>query len=221
MGESGIGLWFHEDRFGVFWVISGSLGQIATLDRKANRLTRYKYEWKTGPAEANQAYSMLEDSDGTMWFGTASAGLMKFDRRNRRFVSYRHDPADAETAGDNHVIALFEDREENIWTGFHQAEPNYFPIRPLPFEDLNRLTHSTEPRLSGLVSVIYEDGQGVVWLSVNRQLYRLNRQTGQIFPFKDAANSDVLSIIPDGSDVLWLGNAYPGLLRIQHEDGEN
>ena len=34
VGESGVGLWFHEDRFGVFWVICGSLGQIATLDRK-------------------------------------------------------------------------------------------------------------------------------------------------------------------------------------------
>jgi ligand-binding sensor domain-containing protein len=50
VGESGVGLWFHEDRFGVFWVIYGSLGYIATLDRKTNRLTRYEYGWKTGPA---------------------------------------------------------------------------------------------------------------------------------------------------------------------------
>jgi hypothetical protein len=35
---------------------------------------------------------------------------MKLDRQNRRFVSYRHDPEDAETIGDNRVIALFEDR---------------------------------------------------------------------------------------------------------------
>jgi hypothetical protein len=83
VGESGVGLWFHEDRFGVFWVIYGPLGQIATLDRKTNRLTHYEYEWKTGPAQANQAYSILEDSNGTMWFGTAAAGLMKFDRQNR------------------------------------------------------------------------------------------------------------------------------------------
>jgi ligand-binding sensor domain-containing protein len=70
VGESGIGLWFHEDRFGVFWVIYGSLGQIATLDRKTNRLTRFDYEWKVGQPQKNQAYSMLEDSNGTMWFGT-------------------------------------------------------------------------------------------------------------------------------------------------------
>jgi ligand-binding sensor domain-containing protein/two-component sensor histidine kinase len=219
MGESGIGLWFHEDRFGVFWVICGSLGQIATLDRKTNRLTRYEYEWKVELAQANQAYSMLEDSDGTMWFGTA-AGLMKFDRRNRCFIVYRHDPDDTETIGENRVAALFEDREGNIWTGLHQAEPNYFPNRPLPFENLTRLSRSRERPLSGLVTTIYEDGHGVVWLGVNRRLYRLNRMSGQVFPFKDTDGSDVFSIIPDGSDVLWLGNASPGLLRYNVKTGE-
>jgi signal transduction histidine kinase/ligand-binding sensor domain-containing protein len=220
VGESGVGLWFHEDRFGVFWVIYGSLGYIGTLDRKTNRLTRFDYEWKSGPSQENQAYSMLEDSNGTMWFGTAAAGLMKFDRRNRCFVSYRHDPADAETIGDNRVVALFEDHEGNIWTGLHQAEPNYFPNKTPPFEDLIRLSHSREPQLSGLVGAIYEDKQDVLWLGVNRQLYRLNRKTGQVFPFKDADNSDVLSIIPDGPDVLWLGNARPGLLRYNVKTGE-
>lgn len=219
VGESGIGLWFHEDRFGVFWVIYGSLGYIGTLDRKTNRLTRYEYEWKTGTAQPNQAYSMLEDSNGTMWFGTA-AGLMKFDRQNRCLISYRHEPDDPETIGDNHVIALFEDREGNIWAGLNQTEPNYFPIRPLPFENLTRFSHSEGSQLSGLVTAIYEDGRDAIWLGVNRGLYRLNRKTAQIWPFKGVDNSDVYSIIPDGPDVLWFGNAYPGLLRYNVETGE-
>jgi signal transduction histidine kinase/ligand-binding sensor domain-containing protein len=220
MGESGIGLLFHEDRFGVFWVICGSLGQIATLDRKTNRLTRYDYEWKIGPAQTNQAYSMLEDGNGTMWFGTGAAGLMKFDRRNQYFISYRHESGDTETFSENRVVALFEDRAGKIWTGLHQAEPNYFPNRPLPFENLTRLSQSRERQLSGLVTAIYEDGRGVLWLGVNRQLERLNRKTGQISPLKDADNSEVYSIVPDGSDVLWLGNARPGLLRYNVKTGE-
>jgi streptogramin lyase/two-component sensor histidine kinase len=219
VGESGIGLWFHEDRFGVFWVIYGSLGYIGTLDRKTNRLTRYEYDWKTGTAQPNQAYCMLEDSNGTMWFGTA-AGLMKLDRYNRRFISYSHDPDDPETIGENRVIALFEDREGNIWAGLNQTEPNYFPTRPLPFENLTRFSHSEERQLSGLVTAIYEDGRGIVWLGANRRLYHINRNTREVLPFEGIDNSDVYSIIPDGPDVLWFGNAYPGLLRYNAKTGE-
>jgi signal transduction histidine kinase/ligand-binding sensor domain-containing protein len=220
VGESGIGLWFHEDRFGVFWVIYGSLGYLATLDRKTNRLTRFDYEWKAGPQQENQAYSMLEDRNGTMWFGTANAGLMKFDRQNHCFVSYRHDPDDPETIADNRVIALFEDREGNIWTGLHQEEPNYFPGRPLSFENLSRLSHPKRYEVSGLITTIYEDGRDEVWLGVNRRLYSINRKTAQISPFKGVDNSEVFSIIPDGPDVLWFGNAYPGLLRYNVKTGE-
>ena len=220
LGESGVGLWFHEDRFGVFWVIYGSLGYIATLDRETNRLTRLDYEWKMGQAQANQAYSMLEDSRGTMWFGTAAAGVMKFDRQNHCFRSYRHDPTDPETISDNHVIALFEDREGNIWTGLHQAAPNYFPIQPPAFENLSRMTRSSQYELSGLVTAIYEDGRDEVWLGANRRLYHINRKIGEVLPFEGVDNSEVYSIIQDGPDVLWFGNAYPGLLRYNAKTGE-
>jgi ligand-binding sensor domain-containing protein len=220
VGESGIGLLFHEDRFGVFWVIYGSPGYIATLDRKTNRLTRFEYAWKPGPPRANQAYALLEDSQGTMWFGTAGAGLMKFDRQNRCFISYRHDPDNPEAIGDKRVISLFEDREGNIWTGLHQKEPNYFPIRPPMFENPSRLAQSSQRELSGLVTGIYEDGRGEVWLGANRRLYHINRKTGQLSLFEGVDNSEVNSIIADGADVLWFGNAYPGLLRYNTKTGE-
>jgi ligand-binding sensor domain-containing protein len=114
LGESGVGLWFHEDHFGVFWIIYGSDGQIATFDRSANKLIRYKLEWGNGLGNRiNQAYAMLEDQQGTMWFGTG-AGLLKFDREHRRFISYSHRPYDSNSLSGNRVMALFQDREGNI-----------------------------------------------------------------------------------------------------------
>jgi hypothetical protein len=59
VSESGIGLWFHEDRFGVFWVIYGPLGQIATLDRKTNRLTRYELRITNGKLDQRRQISLL------------------------------------------------------------------------------------------------------------------------------------------------------------------
>jgi len=81
------------------------------------------------------------------------------------------------------------------------------------FEHLSRLTHSIQYELSGQVTAIYEDGRDEVWLGANRRLYHINRKTAQLWPCKGVDNSQVNSIIPDGPDALWFGNAYPGLLR--------
>ncbi|MBC8167790.1 MAG: hypothetical protein H7Y20_18210 [Bryobacteraceae bacterium] len=220
-GESGVGLWFHQDRQGVFWVICNSFGRIATLDLATNQLTRYEFDWGDGPARPNQAYSMLEDRDGVMWFGTADAGLMRFDRQNSRFISYSHHRDDSDSIGDTRVIALFEDNEGNIWTGLHQAEPNFFRTRPLPFEDLTRKSGIKAGQGSRLAGTIFEDSEGTIWIGVNRQLMRLNRRTGDISTLKQTANADVLSIIDGGENVLWLGNARPGLLRYNFKTGES
>jgi ligand-binding sensor domain-containing protein/signal transduction histidine kinase len=220
IGESGIGLWFHEDRERVFWVIYGSSGRIATLDRNSGKFIPYEYEWTAGSARPNQAYAMLEDQDGTMWFGTAGAGLMRFDRTGNRFISYEQDPADGDSIGHNRVIALFEDREANIWIGLHQGEPNFFRKKPLPFENLTRRSVCKDGEISGLISSIYQDSDDYVWLASNRRLQRINRKTGECAAVKAADDSEVLSIAEDGRDVLWLGNAPPGLLRYELRTGK-
>jgi signal transduction histidine kinase/ligand-binding sensor domain-containing protein len=214
-GESGVGMWFHEDRSGLFWLIYGSEGRIATLDKPSGRLTPLEYVLPPGDgAGPGQAYAMLEDQDGVMWFGTAGAGLLRFDRTTgNRFLSYRHDAADKDSIGEDRVIALFEDRESNIWVGLHQADPNFFPKKPLPFENLTRNSTCKGENISGLVSSIFQDSQGYLWIAANRRLHRIHRKTGQCFTLRDADNSEVLSIAGDKQGVLWFGNAAPGLLR--------
>jgi PAS domain S-box-containing protein len=219
-GESGIGLWFHEDRFGVFWIIYGPDGSIATFDPKTNRLTRYEFD-SQGPESnlKNPAYALLEDHEGTMWFGTAVRGLLKFDREHRRFISYHNLPGDRDSLVDNRVIALFEDREKNIWVGMHDVEPHFFATRPQPFTRLTNPSGSRNSISPGLVGALYEDRQGVLWVGVNRSLVRINRKTGLSSSFQPVAGSEVLSIIEDGPDVLWIAGTNP-LLRYNRKTGE-
>ena len=219
-GESGIGLWFHEDRFGVFWIIYGPDGSIATFDPKTNKLTRYGFDSR-GPESnlKNPAYALLEDHEGTMWFGTAVGGLLKFDREHRRFISYHHLPGDTDSLIDNRVIALFEDREKNIWVGMHDVEPHFFTTRPQPFTKLTNPSGSRNSISPGLVGALYEDRQGVLWVGVNRSLVRIDRKTGLSSSFQPVAGSEVLSIVEDGPDVLWIAGSNP-LLRYNRKTGE-
>ncbi|HYO83095.1 MAG TPA: two-component regulator propeller domain-containing protein, partial [Bryobacteraceae bacterium] len=221
IGESGVGVWFHEDRFGVFWVIYHSEGRIATLDRSTGKLIQYGFDWGMRHNRLNQAYAMLEDRDGTMWFGTGAAGLLKFDREHGRFISYRRRPEDADSLADNRVIALYEDREGNIWVGLHQVEPNFFRKEPLPFANLSRLTGIPNSLGPGLVSAVFEDRNQVLWVASDRLLKQLDRRSGQYDTFPAAAGSEVMSIVEDGPDALWIGNAGPGLIRYNWRTGES
>src|SRR6202789_173625 len=133
-GESGIGLRFHEDRLGVFWIISGPYGSIATFDPKTNKLTHCGFDTRDPESNLkNPAYTLLEDHEGTMWFGTAVRGLLKFDREHRRFISYHNLQGDRESLLDSRVIALFEDREKNICFVMHDVDPHFFADSPPPF----------------------------------------------------------------------------------------
>lgn len=199
-GESGLGLWFHEDRFGVFWIVYGPDGSIATFDPKTNKLTRYGFDSR-GPESnlTNPAYALLEDHKGTMWFGTAVRGLLKFDREHRRFISYHNLPGDSDSLAD--------------------MEPHFFATRPPPFTKFTNPSGSRNPISPGLVGALYEDRQGVLWVGVNRSLVRIDRKTGLSSSFQPVAGSEVLSMIEDGPDVLWIAGTNP-LLRYNRKTGK-
>ena len=60
---------------------------------------------------------MLEDRNGTLWLATHGAGLLKFDRQQRRFIRYRNDPGDPNSLRPKRGLDLFTDREGSIWAG--------------------------------------------------------------------------------------------------------
>ena len=209
---------FHEDRFGVFWIIYGSGNGLATFDRKKNELTRLSfYDGKDKDSGLTGVFSILEAKDGTIFLGTMGAGLLKFDRANNRFLSYRNDQNNPDSIAENRVIALFEDLEGNVWTGLHATPPNSFPaVAPL-FKSI-RLT-AAHPNAAGeaLVNTIFADSTGAVWVGSGGALTKLDRQTGHaevVEPLGAGVPLEVLSISEDSAGALWVGTLGTGLHRI-------
>lgn len=221
LGESGMGLWFHEDRFGVFWVIYGSDGRLAILDRSANRVSPFRMKIAnrsmpvTGPF-----FAMLEDQRGTMWFGTSGAGVLKFDRQRNQFSSYSLRPGDPDSLADTRVTTLFEDREGNIWTGLHQAEPNFFSADQPPFQKFTFKAGNPDSLGSALVSVIYPDRNGNLWIGADRSIKYLDRNTGRYSTFPLIHGTEVLSIVENQPNVLWLGTGGQGLKCYNQKTGK-
>jgi ligand-binding sensor domain-containing protein/signal transduction histidine kinase len=220
--NSGVGTRFHEDRFGVFWIFYGDDGLPGMLDRESGLMTRFQFN--PDPLQnrmRNRVYTMLEDHNGNMWFGSAYNGVLEFDREHRRFVSYSNRLGDNDSLADNRVSTLFEDREGTIWIGLHQAEPNFFTTRRPFFEKFTHESGNPNSLEAPLVSALYEDRDGLLWVGTDHGVTSINRKMGQYSSFKPIARtgSTVLSIVEQGPNILWFGTGN-GVKRYDRNTGE-
>jgi PAS domain S-box-containing protein len=214
---------FYEDRFGVLWIIHDTGGGLAIFDRKTNTLTSYSFRkgHLSEPTERG-VRAILEDRDGTLWFGALGNGLLKFDRKSRKFIRYRNDPANPESLGEDGVAALFQDREGNIWAGLHMMAPVRFSTRPPLFEKFKHEPANSNSLSGTMVNGIYEDREGILWMSAISAFNRVDRKTGQYTVYPTAGQGAYfppLSIIEDPSGFLWAGSDGLGLIRFDPRTG--
>src|ERR1700730_14570943 len=160
---------------------------------------------------------MLESRDGTMWL-SSSDGLLKLDRENKQIVSYRNHPSDNESLESNHVISIYQDKEGNIWACFQEIQPNVFTERPQAFENF---TYQRGSLVNALVTSIYEDHNGILWIGSMGGLNRIDRRTGEnTVPAGSGVGNEILSILEDHSGVLFSGTYHQGLQRLDPETGK-
>jgi signal transduction histidine kinase/ligand-binding sensor domain-containing protein len=209
------GMAFHEDRAGVFWIIYGSDGQLGAFDRGGNTLSIWRPSSGQADADPVMFTALLEDRDGTMWFGTQNHGILKLDRVHRRFIRYTSEPSDPNSLSDRRVNVLYQDREGLIWAGLHQSEPNYFlPQRP-SFQAIQ-----VPGRTSTLVSGILRDRSGLVWLGLDRGMRTLDPDTWTYREVPLLAGVETTSVVEGEPGVLWIGTAGQGLRRFDQRTGQ-
>ena len=73
---------------------------------------RFRTIQESGGLASNHVLSMLRDSNGFMWFGTAS-GLNRFDGVGMKV--FMNDPEDPASLHDNYVQDIQEDPQGNLW----------------------------------------------------------------------------------------------------------
>jgi signal transduction histidine kinase/sugar lactone lactonase YvrE len=108
-----------------------------------------------------------------LWFGTYS-GLYRYEPRTRKFVNFRHDPADPGSLSHDTVFSLMVDRQGRLWAG--------------TTDGLNRLEDPVTGRFRSWkaqpagapqqVTAMVEDSDGVLWLD-SGTLQRFEPATGR------------------------------------------
>ena len=157
----------------------------------------------------NYVNVFLED-EKYLWIGT-EGGLSRYNKKNKDFKHFIHDPNDSGSISSNAVWALCKDRFGDLWVGTWAGGLNRFNSETGTFEHFYH--HPEDPKSIGSNNVfsIYEDTGGILWVgTMGGGLSRYNRQN-KSFTNYNTNNSNihenfVESIIEIDNGKLLLAN---------------
>ncbi|HEU6448698.1 MAG TPA: two-component regulator propeller domain-containing protein [Verrucomicrobiae bacterium] len=150
-----------------------------------------KFEWISTHEGLpdNRISCWLDGSEGNLWLGTYSDGLVRLRKRQFEVIG---------TSNNNPAISsICEDAESNIWIGTYGDGLNRFKNGNLKKFDLN------DGLDRGFFFSLYPDKNGRIWFSAGKEnLYFL--QNGQITQLDKNIN-DLNTVFVDRDDRVWLG----------------
>ncbi len=193
---------FAQDRAGKLWV--GTTDGL--YEERAGRFIRYA---APGIQISGHITALYSDRAGNVWFGTSNSLSGVGQVRNLPYSSATSSTVGQVTnlpyAAGNPVLAIYEDREGNLWSGSDGG--GLHVLRQVKFN-----TFTTQNGLGGnLIRSVFEDRNNNLWVGT---------QEGGVSKFSDARwtnyanlpSKDVMSVCEDGAGSLWFGTTN-GLVR--------
>jgi len=171
------------DREGTLWVATSN--GLSRFNRDRRNFT----SWRVGPdnpgMSGNSLSTLFEDSQGYLWIGTkdhvydprttVSNGLMRFDPKTGKFLSYNHDPHNPNSLSSDAIRCIGEDLQGNIWVGTNNGL-NRLDKQTGNWKVLLEANGLPDPNVIGILV----DDQGMIWLSTLKGLSRLD-PVSQVF----------------------------------------
>jgi signal transduction histidine kinase/ligand-binding sensor domain-containing protein/CheY-like chemotaxis protein len=152
----------------------------------------------------NSVYTILQTSDGYIWFGT-ELGLVRFDGLRFQVFDKNNTPG----IEDNNIAALVEDRRGMLWVGTGSGGVTRYSGRkfaPLTVKD--GLPDNS-------VHAIVEDTFGDIWIGTNAGLARIHNRRVTVYKKADGLAGEQIFALAVGLDgTLWIG-AQEGLTAFQ------
>ncbi len=159
---------------------------------------------------------IIEDRNGTFWFGTDGFGICRYDPSTERTGGQAFSHILKEDGlGDNNIADILEDQQGNIWIGTMYGGVSKYDGNSFYNFTKNGLIEGDE------TCGFYEDKNGNIWFAAeNYGVYRYTPSTEQKdgksfsnFHKKDGLNTNgIISILEDKEGRFWLGG-WGGLFR--------
>ena len=118
--------------------------------------------------------ALLPAHDGSIWFGTAGAGLAHWWPSSARWEYFRQAERGASGLAHDTVLALFEDRDERIWIGTLGGLSVYDPRVQSHAQLSIRVAGDAHSLSDDTVMRLAPDSDGALWIGTRGGLNRLD-----------------------------------------------
>jgi signal transduction histidine kinase/ligand-binding sensor domain-containing protein/DNA-binding response OmpR family regulator len=156
----------------------------------------------------NQVNCVFKDSEGFMWFGTAS-GLNRYD--GYTFKIFKHDAYNKKSLNDDFVTGISEGPSKKLWISTRSGYCFYDPETEQFDSDISLMTGSLKLPGYPFVSKIIRSGKGEFWfVCPDSGLYRyneLNKTTRRYYHHRSGAllhSNLIADIARDATGNIWL-----------------
>ena len=163
----------------------------------------------------NMVYSILQDQQGFMWFGTQD-GLNRYD--GLEFKIFKKNKKDNKSIGSNAIFSMLQNKDGLIWVGTANGVYLYNPI----FENFTHFGSktSTGQDIIGTVRDIKKDKHDNIWMVVSQKgiFCFSSSQKLSFFPFKSV---DLRKIEFDGVGNVWIATYLKGIIKLNPVTGKS
>ncbi|MFA6469870.1 MAG: two-component regulator propeller domain-containing protein [Bacteroidota bacterium] len=184
-------------------------GTLNKLDRKSDTFEHFNLDFRKENPMRNFVRSIMEDSDGTLWFGShGNGGLTTYDTKKQQWLYFVPSDTSKLALSGYDVLSVREDRKGYLWVGTQSY-------------GLNRIDRSTgtvkkyfheanNPRSvpDNSVPELFVDSRGNLWIGTTSSgLARYDYETDsfEIFTTEEGlSGNSICGILEDDHGNLWI-----------------
>ncbi|MBQ4847603.1 hybrid sensor histidine kinase/response regulator [Pseudoalteromonas sp. MMG005] len=162
---------------------------------------------------SSEIYSIIQDQQGLLWFGTAENGVMRYD--GRKVTLFEFDSTSTNGLSHNDAGNLMQDRHGNVWVGTWGGGANRYDPQTGQFENFLHDPKRPESLSANRIQSLYHDLDDSIWLgSYDKGLNRYlgNNQFEHIVKAQQGnlglSHNRVWDIENNDVHSLWVATSY-------------
>ena len=162
---------------------------------------------------SSEIYSIIQDTQGLLWFGTAENGVMRYD--GRKVTLFEFDSMSPGGLSHNDAGNLMLDQNGKIWIGTWGGGVNLYDPATGRFENFLHDPLRKDSIASNRIQSLFHDQEGTIWLgSYDKGLSRYigNNRFERISKIEGSTSSlshnRIWDIENHDSDTLWVATSY-------------